>query len=718
MAFSDDFTGDFERPGTTRPIQPPSSSASGSSDFRAILRFIQRRLVLIAAITLGVALVAGVFAFVAQPRYIGHSIIMLGINKKNVAETDPSLSTDTPVTPEIVRSELDVIRSRAVVDMVIDKLGLMKDPEFAPKAKGDEKTLANATEETILKRLKVDNDGRSFGIHIYFTSKDPNKAALITNTFAEQYLAHQQAVKTKLTEDAAAWLESRMNGLKDRVTQSEQAAAQFRANNNLITVGQGAADDRQTLASQQLGALTAELVTAKANTYQAEARLRAAQGAGAGASEIQNSPLIQSLRGQEATLNATEADLLSRYGPLHPKVIAVRAQRDEIEEKISAETQRILRGIQADAQAARQAQGAIQGNINALTGQVTQEASNKVQLDELDRQSQANEQLYETFLQRAQAVAEQATLQVPDASIIAVAKPPHDPSFPNKKLLILAGLVLGAMIGVFVAFMIEFLDPSFRSLEQVERSTGQHVAGLIPDVRGMTNLPPETYVVERPGSQFAEALRSLWTDLGSRHNGVIRSLAVTSTTQGEGKTTLALSLARVLAQGGRRVLLIDGDMRRSRVAPILGLKARNGGFAALLAGKQRFADVVQNDVLVKSLSVVLSDGGAIGVQDLLSQEALSALLSEVQSHCDLVIIDTPPVGAVTDAAALSRASDVTVYLTEWAKTPEAEVNRAIRQFLNIGGTINGIALSRIKIAEYRKYVDGYNPDVYSAYFAN
>lgn len=735
MPYADNYTSDFERSNAATS----GDSSSKASSARAILRFVQRRLVLILACAIGFTVIAGVFGMVVKPRYVGQAVVMLGVNHDNMAQTNPALTQDVPVSPEIVRSELDVIQSRTVTDMVIKKLNLANDPEFNPtngsflaklKAKNlspedQAKRRSDAIEEKVLGNLKADNDGRSFGIHVSFTSHDPNKAALIANTFAEQYLAHQLAVKTQLTQNASQWLESRMAGLKDKVTESEQAAADFRANNHLITVGDGAAIDRQTLASQQLGELNSQLVEAKANTYQAEARLRAAQtssgatGAGGAATEILASPLIQTLRGQEATLQSTEADLLSRYGPLHPKVISVQAQKRDLEAKIADETQKIMGGLSAEVYAARAKQSAIQATINGLVGRVSTEADQKVTLDELDRQADTNRQLYEAFLLRSSQVAEQTTLQVPDATIVAVAKPPLVAAFPKKKILLIAGLILGTIVGFLVAYMIEFLDPTFRSLEQVERSTNLHVIGLVPDVRTLTKLSPENYIVGKPGSQFAESLRSAWADITSHYKGgAIRTLAVTSATQGEGKTTLSLSLARMLALGGHRILLVDGDMRRSKIGPALGMAAKAGGLAALLAGEKTLAEVAQVDPSVKSLTLLLSDGAILNAQELLSSDRLAEFIAAAAEQFDLVIFDTPPAGAVSDAAVISRLADVTVFVTQWAKVPETEVNRAIRQFKSAGGRISGVALSQVKVNEYRKYVDGYNPDLYSAYFVN
>ncbi len=270
-----------------------------------------------------------------------------------------------------------------------------------------------------------------------------------------------------------------------------------------------------------------------------------------------------------------------------------------------------------------------------------------------------------------------------------------------------------------MAYLIEYLDPTFRSPEQVENSTKIHVAGLIPDLRTTTQMLPQNYILEKPGSQFAEALRSAWADITSQsRKDATRSITVTSTTQNEGKTTFSMALARMLAASNQRVLLVDADLRFPKIAKALNVPAKNGGLAAFLSGDKPFADVAQPDPQVKGLTIMPADRATSGAQELLSGDALAKLIRAAGEHFDVVIFDTPPAAAVSDAAIISRLTDMTIFVTRWGKVSETEVNRAIRQFKSAGGRISSMVLSQVNVGEYRKYVDGYNPDLYSDYFVN
>lgn len=285
--------------------------------------------------------------------------------------------------------------------------------------------------------------------------------------------------------------------------------------------------------------------------------------------------------------------------------------------------------------------------------------------------------------------------------------------------MISAGVILGAMLGLLVALLIEYLDPTFRSSFQIERSLNTHVVGLLPDLRATTKSRPEDYVLERPNSLFTESLRIAWTDLNSRiQNGGVKTIVITSTAQSEGKTTYCLCLARMLASGGRKVLLIDADMRRPNIGATLGMEPRNGGLPAYLSGEKPLSQIVQVDAKVSNLYLMLSNNGVVTAPDLLSGSKLTELLEGKAAEFDLVILDTPPAGAVADASLISRIADFTLFVMQWGRVPETEVARAICQFKSSGGHVDGVALTQVNLAKYRKYVDGYSTDLYSSYYFN
>jgi capsular exopolysaccharide synthesis family protein len=723
------FTSDFEGVLLSQANTPPKGA-----DVRAIVRFFQRRIILILAITLGTAAFMTSLALLAKPRYVAETVVLLGTSSANVADAE-SVTKDVQVSPEIVRSELDVIKSREVVERVIQQLNLANDPEFNPAASKlslaywrnkdmpaaeRAKRRRAAMEENVLGRLEVDNDGRSFGLHISFMSDDPNKAALIANTFAEQYLARQLEQKYSLASKAGSWLDSRLSDLRSEATTADKATADFRATAGLDTVGDSLDNNKETVAAHQLNDLNAALTEAKTNLYQAESRLQAAQSAGQdNAPEVQSSPVIQNLKSQEGALRQSKAELLTRYGPEHPQVMRVDAQAKEVHAKIQDEAHKIMQGLGADVVAARSKLTAIQRTLSGLSGQVSGESRARVTLNDLERQAEAKNALYEEFLKRSSQVAQQTTLQIPDAKIVAAAKAPIVATFPKKKILILAGFTLGGMLGVLVAMLIEYMDPTFRNSAQIERSLNTHVIGLLPDLRATTALRPENYVLERPNSLFTESLRIAWTDLNSQVKGAgVRSVAITSTAQSEGKTTYCLCLARMLATGGRKVLLVDADMRRPNIGAALGLEPRNGGLPAYLSGEKPLSQILQADSKVENLYLLLSNSGTVSAAELLSNRELTELIDTHLSEFDLIIFDTPPAGAVADAALISRSTDFTLFVMQWGRVPETEVARAIRQFKSSGGHVNGVALTQVNLNKYRKYVDGYSTDLYSSYYLN
>ncbi|HBM90659.1 MAG TPA: succinoglycan biosynthesis transport protein exop, partial [Rhodospirillaceae bacterium] len=315
--------------------------------------------------------------------------------------------------------------------------------------------------------------------------------------------------------------------------------------------------------------------------------------------------------------------------------------------------------------------------------------------------------------------SEQQDMQLPDTRIIARADVPVVPAFPQTWLFVLVGLILGGVLGLLAAYLAEFFDRGFRTAPQLEEGTGIPVIGQVPSLKTISDRPPEDYVVDKPLSAYSESLRTVRTAIHfSNVDNPPKTVMVTSSGPGEGKTTFCLSLARSLATSGNKILLIDADLRRPRIARLLEIAANGKDLSAILTGKYNFEDVVRQDQLVAGLDIIPAFGRAPNAQDLLGSKQMKKLVKELSKKYDLVLIDTPPILAVTDAAMVARVVDTSLFLVKWASTSRETVTQALRQLRGLDCRVAGAVLNQVNLNELASYGDGYYNHRYHEYYAD
>ncbi|HZB93331.1 MAG TPA: polysaccharide biosynthesis tyrosine autokinase, partial [Stellaceae bacterium] len=360
-----------------------------------------------------------------------------------------------------------------------------------------------------------------------------------------------------------------------------------------------------------------------------------------------------------------------------------------------------------DLTASRARETSLRQAIGGLQQSSIEQDQAMVQLQELERDAEANRTLYETFLSKFKQTSALEDIQQADARIVTRAIPPLTPSYPNKSMLASFAVVVSVFIGIAIAFLIERMDNGFRTTEQIEKLLGLGTLGLVPAV--MRSEPPQETVLTRPTSQYSEAVRSIRTAL--RYSDIDhppKIVLVTSSLPSEGKTVFATSLARSVARSGARSLLIDCDLRRPGVAKLLGVDSEPGvlGLFAEESGQDR---VISVDKL-SGMHFIPSGGGSANPQDLLSSQHMRAFLERMRSRYDLIVIDAPPVLAVSDPIILSHIVDTTIFLVRWEKTPRVIVQGAIKLLRANGGTLAGVVISRINARRHATY--GYGDAAY------
>ncbi len=704
-------------------------------------RALKRRRWTIFAITILGTLLGLVAVLQATPKYAATSTVMLDPRKANVVDFDEVLS-GLPADDDTVNSEILVIRSPLLVSEVARKLNLAARPEFnerlrdggglggmfsltalaemfgrpAPPPRPPEAELSGEHSEVtdaILENLTVSRSGRSRAIDIRFTSADPAISAQMVNALADAYLVDQLDAKYEATQQAQQYLNARVAELRDRVQEAERAIEEYRIDAGLIGTSAG------TVAAQQLSGLNTQLILFQTQRAEAEARLRQVRQLAAGgvggpesATEVLDSPLIVELRGRETEAERKIAELNEEYGERHPRMIAARAELRDIQGRIRAEVAKIVASLENEVAVARAREATLATNVRALEQTAASQGAAEVQVRALEREADAARALFEQFLTRASETETQTDIQRPDARVLARADVPTAPAYPKPGVILPIAAALSLFAGIAVALLLEQMDRGYRSGEEVERETGMPVLALTPLIprRRRLGAAPERYVLDRPTSSFAESLRSI--DTGIRLSNVDRtpkSVMITSSVPKEGKSTLSMALGRMLAKSGRRVLLIDADLRRPRVAKALDLPRRAGLIEALSTSAD-YEDLVQVDQ-ASGMFVLAAGGDEIASPpDLLGSEQMRQLLRRAEAAYDLVILDSAPVLVVSDSRALARHVDSVVFIVRWASTRQEVVQTAFRQLRDAGARIAGVVLEAVNVRRHSQY--GYGDSGY------
>jgi capsular exopolysaccharide synthesis family protein len=715
-------------------------------DYLQLLWF-RRKLILV--ITAFVSILGYIQVNEIENVYSATSTLMIGLPENRVVDIEAVLSR--PAYGDDATGEVEVLRSRGLAAKVIERLNLLNHPEFNPRlaepenglfdftrylnprtwiptawkqslkeALGQETQSASALQLTeseaeeqqrlqvlstatnlFLGKLDVEQVEWSSVINIRFSSLDAAMAARVANEIPEAYIVDQLEAKFEATEKANAWLTEQLQELETKVVESERAVEIYRDEHGL------AESSGLSILDAQLSELNSQLIIARAERAEVEARLtqlrRLLAGGGQGvntASEVLSSTLIQQLRAQEAQALSRQSELAVEYGPKHPRMLQVQAEIAEVRERIRTEIERIVVGLENEAEFTRTRVASLETSLSEAQGQTSEQNKEAIQLRALQREAAANRALYETFLNRFKETSTTQGLQSSDARVISRAEVPAGPSYPNRNRLLSNWVLLGFFGACGLVLLLQMLNPGLMNPEQVQQVLGEYVIGLIPVVPGKT--PPHDFVLEKPSSAVVEAINSLKFALAlSDPDHEVKAVQVTSSVPEEGKTSLAICLARVVAASGQRVILVDGDLRRSRIARMLGLSNKHKGLSDLVvAGESDIAEFILRDEAGKVDFLPTGTAKFANATDIFSSRRMQVIVELLKSMYDLVVIDTPPVMAVADARIIGRVVDKTVFVVHWDKTPRKVVRAAVEQLRRAQVNLAGVVLQQVDLDRY------------------
>ncbi len=599
------------------------------------------------------------------------------------------------------------------------------DPSAARDGAADEDLAQKLSADSLQRSIKAWREGLTFVINVNATTEDPQKSARIVNELVDSYIRGQVDLKVSETESAGDWLESRLAVLREEVRQSESAVQEFRNAQGLIeTGGVSTIEAKVGSLTSQLLVLQADL-TEKELRYEEARRTQGSDAASARRSEVIDSQMLTTLRIQRSDLARSLAQISVEYDSLHPERVRATNQLAELDQAIEAERSRVLSSIASEVQVARSRVAAVESQLATLTRQLTNNNVDMIRQRELEREANASREIYEALLNRAEQITQASQLQRSDAFVVSVAEAPTQPSAPNHKMnLALGGLFALALAGI-VVLLLEVFESGVVTSDDLERHIGLPLIATVAKAPVSKLLSQTTadrfvaYMASKPYSAYSESIRTIYAALyRSRDKGDPIVVAMTSSLPGEGKTTLSLSLAKVAAAQGDRVLLIDADIHRHALSSMLA-PAATTGFSEVLDGRATPADAIVRDEANK-FSILPALTSAEGSMNVILKDRCKTLFDSLRKDYDFIVIDCPPVLPVLEARTIGAAADTVLFATRWRKTHRRAAQRAVSYLETEGASILGVVLTRADLRSQALYdrLDGSHFKLYTAYYRN
>jgi polysaccharide biosynthesis transport protein len=729
-------------------------SARAADNISRLISTMRRQAKLFAAFSLSGVAAGTLYVMTATPLYTASANIIIDNRQVRAVRDVSTLSDPTRLNdaPEIVESQVEVLRSDKVGLAVINNLNLSsEDPAFTkpnwidkiwasvmvkldaiigaahplndpdPTLKRQQKVL-----EGLNSNLRIIRVGHSFVVRVDYASPNPARAAEIANAYANAYILEQLISDVAALHRAQSWLQQRTEELRHLSVDADLAAQKFRANNNLLTT-------RGTpVAEQQLSEMTTELVNARAATAQARARYEGIKNivdthqTESAVTESLANPVINALRTKYLNESHRADELERKLGASHAVVVVLKNSMNELSTALFQELGRVAQSYKSDYEVAAAKERAL---INSMTQQQgTAVAANdaQVQLRQLEEKAASYNTLYQTFLQRHQETAQQEGFPLTDAHIISAASQPLAPSYPRTSLVLAITLALGTVAGISIAMLREFTDHVFRTAGQVRDELGVDMLGMLPTVahtslaQAVPNITPPIlrYAIDDPFSAFAETLRSakVAADLALRGK-CPKIIGLVSLFPKEGKSTVAKNFASLLAFNGAKTLLIDADARNPTLTRAIGCERRQSSQSGL--STPPLAELVKDepDTGLQILPSIFAKDDP-RVAEGLSSAMLQALLQSSDRSFEYIVIDLPPIGPTVNARGLASCIDAFIFVVEWGMTSRGAVRAALAEERPISDKLLGVILNKVDMKKLKIYEHKGSPRYYRRHYDN
>lgn len=724
-----------------RPPSPVALQFAGEPNddrlnLRALLSLFRRRLLMIATIV-GIGIFSALLITQNAPRlFTASADILLKPATESITPGTDEGSDDRARGSEQIETEVQFMQSRDLATKVFDQLALGRNARFAneisnagrvdemlrsvglraaqlPPAQGTQAAddFRSAAINYLRAGLVVKRIGNSFALRLSVTSRDPVLAAEIANGYAKIYAENQIASKVAGSRNAVSILRQRMDELRLQAQRDFGSVQQYRIQNNLQS------KSGTSLTEQEISAYNQQVAMARAEASRDAAQLAAARG-GRTTGDSATSAVLNSLRSQRAALSIRVAELSERYLPSHPDLVSARQQLDDIDAQISAEVGRAIRTLEANAQASGARLASLERSLGGASGKLDANNRALVNLDDLERRAGASQALYESYLNRYKEVVAKSGAEQSNSSLLSSAAVPARPSSPNLGLNLSLGLLVGLLVGIAAAIAVEGAYAGLTTAEDVERRLLIRCLGSIPLLESVEMRAASTLetIAAYPGGAFTESIRSILASVRQSTNSRNQVVAITSAMPDEGKTTVAVALARTAAIAHERVAIIDCDIVRRQLSITHGPASGLPGLPEFFSGTTRIESIGPSEVLGGATLFAITTPFEHGVR-LLEQGRLHRLIAQLREKFDLIILDCAPILPIAETREVVALADNVVVVTRWRSTTDRVVRAALKLLpLQTLGDI-GVVLNGVDMRKRLRFGDG-DPAMFAKAYKN
>ena len=644
------------------------------------------------------------------PRYTATGSLLYDPGDYTARELQSILRVD-PASDAVMASQAEIVRGLPSAERIVDRFDLARSAEFnpppaapgpiervrrlllGPKPPVTAEAARRAVVQAVRARIGVRTLPGSRVMEVSFTSQDPRLAAEAANLTMSLYIDDQLEQKFAAVRRASRWLDGRVAALRREVGRADDRIAAYRAAHGLVQGVQAG------LETERISKLGADLANARNDLAQAQSRLDSARGGGAALAAV--APSVVALRARQDEQEGALQAARTRLGALHPDVLADRRQLDDTRRAVQAETARVVSAAAADLAAQRARVATLVQELAEARLQVGSDAQAQIPLDAMQRDADAARTLLQAVLERSQQTAQQTAIENSDARVISSALPPGSPSFPPRKMLLAVSVACGLLFGLTLVYVMELGDGTLRGGADVRRVLDLPCLALIPELPRRACV--DDYILRKPLSPFAEQVRALRAALWLAHVPGDRSgrvIAVTAARPAEGKTTLALSLGRSVAASGERVLVLDCDVREPAFGRKMGAEAEPGLMDCLL-GAADILGAVRTDA-TSGMDYIPAGTAPANSLHLFMSDPMAAALALLRARYGLILLDAPPVAAITDARVIARLADATILCARWRHTPAKILVHSLALLEDAGVHVAGVALTRVDTRAHRR----------------
>lgn len=701
-----------------------SSQGDEVIDISQLIHVVWRDKLSIAAFVFVALLVTYVVTSRMQPVYQGTATLLIESKEANVVSIEEVYGVDSTQS-EYFATQFQIMASRKLAEEVVDELNLVNHPEYDPLRRKTgfglgnllpnsrdvvpptEQEIRNSVVSRFRDETSIEPIRNTHLVKIKYESVDSELAMLAANALGERYIESHLESRLALTRKAADWLSIRLEGMQDDLEKSERALQSFRETENLVDVS-----GVTTLSEREIEQLSERAVEARKRVAEAKSLLDSVGSVSVYQEEwetlqsVLGDPLVQRLRERETESVQELTEISQRYGPKHPRRIAAESKLSDSRIALRSQVQKVVIGFQsvydkavANLEEAESARDRTRMEIQNISRK-------RYELSQLEREVQTNRQLYDMFFTRIKET-NSGGFEAANARFVDFAQQPKIPIKPRTGLILLVALFISSVFGVALALLRDFLDNTIKSPTDVELHLEQPVLGAVPTIDSEHNARVVSEaVLDTDNPLFAESVRSIRTGVAlAGIDRPIRSVVVTSSVPGEGKTTTAMNLAFAFGQLGSTIL-VDADMRRPSVAENLGLPHRSPGLSNLIAETEPFDKCTYS---YHGIDVLPAGVVPPNPLELISSKRFDSLLKVLMDKYDRVIIDSAPTHAVSDSQILSTHVDGVLYVVKSDATPIHFSQEGLQKLLRVNANILGVVLNQFELrkSRYRGYA-GYS----------